>query len=321
MNGVTQGKLAENHTKCFIGSDIIASPQDRITRSHQLSSSIFLLALNLFDFVCLFYKSFVPKMSETLVFFLASAGGTGGVAKARSEHSRGASGLLATRTDLERLRVYCQKRGHRIYGTLEFSGRVGNKESVINDLRRFFAACRRQEKSPLIVYSGHGEERTGNWCLPNNGQITLDDIADLHRPPIDKSCRVLTIYADCCFSGQWVFENFRKRKPVIVWSAAGPSSEAHDGVFSAAVYEGNVSAKLELTRHRGLRSRYDSGSNGYVVEGITSRCLYCLGVLSHPKCSISCQDCRNRQCRFRIDGMRCAYKTLPDEPYCFGHQR
>ena len=54
-----------------------------------------------------------------------------------------------------------------------------------------------------IYYTGYGEEGTGNWCF-KDGTISFQDIFSLYK----EYCKgkVLCIFADCCYSGQWVLD-------------------------------------------------------------------------------------------------------------------
>merc|ERR1712228_344869 len=51
-----------------------------------------------------------------------------------------------------------------------------------------------------IYYTGHGEQGTGNWCF-SNGTISLLQILKAVRS-VNQDCDI-TLYADCCFSGNW----------------------------------------------------------------------------------------------------------------------
>ena len=55
----------------------------------------------------------------------------------------------------------------------------------------------------MIYYTGCGEEGTGNWCF-KDGVISLNDILSLYDKYLKK--RLLVIYADCSYSGQWVLD-------------------------------------------------------------------------------------------------------------------
>ena len=55
----------------------------------------------------------------------------------------------------------------------------------------------------MIYYTGWGEEGTGNWCF-KDGVISLNDILSLYDKYLKD--RLLVIYADCSYSGQWVLD-------------------------------------------------------------------------------------------------------------------
>ena len=57
--------------------------------------------------------------------------------------------------------------------------------------------------SAVLVYLGHSEEGTGNWCF-KDGTISFHEIFDLYR----KHCpgKLMSIITDCCYSGQWTID-------------------------------------------------------------------------------------------------------------------
>ena len=56
--------------------------------------------------------------------------------------------------------------------------------------------------SPVcLVYLGHSEKDTGNWCF-KDGTISFREIFDLYRRKCPEKC--LYIMPDCCHSGQWI---------------------------------------------------------------------------------------------------------------------
>ena len=55
----------------------------------------------------------------------------------------------------------------------------------------------------LIYYIGYGEEGTGNWCF-KDGTISFQDIFTLYKKYLKE--KLLCIYSDCCYSGQWVVD-------------------------------------------------------------------------------------------------------------------
>ena len=54
-----------------------------------------------------------------------------------------------------------------------------------------------------LVYLGHSEEGTGNWCF-KDGTISFQEIFDLYREHCPRKCLFIT--SDCCYSGQWVID-------------------------------------------------------------------------------------------------------------------
>ena len=55
----------------------------------------------------------------------------------------------------------------------------------------------------MIYYTGYGEEGTGNWCF-KDGTISFRDIFTLYKKYLKE--KLLVIYSDCCYSGQWVVD-------------------------------------------------------------------------------------------------------------------
>ena len=55
----------------------------------------------------------------------------------------------------------------------------------------------------FLVYLGHSEEGTGNWCF-KDGTISFHEIFALYR----KYCpgKSMAIMTDCCYSGQWTID-------------------------------------------------------------------------------------------------------------------
>ena len=55
----------------------------------------------------------------------------------------------------------------------------------------------------VLVYLGHSEEGTGNWCF-KDGAISFQEIFALYR----KHCsgKLMSIITDCCYSGQWTID-------------------------------------------------------------------------------------------------------------------
>ena len=55
----------------------------------------------------------------------------------------------------------------------------------------------------VVYYTGYGEEGTGNWCF-KDGVISFQDIFALYIKYYKG--KILYIFADCCYSGQWVVD-------------------------------------------------------------------------------------------------------------------
>ena len=55
----------------------------------------------------------------------------------------------------------------------------------------------------VLIYLGHSEEGTGNWCF-KDGTISFQEIFDLYRR--HHPGKLLSIIPDCCYSGNWVRE-------------------------------------------------------------------------------------------------------------------
>ena len=55
----------------------------------------------------------------------------------------------------------------------------------------------------FLLYLGHSEEGTGNWCF-KDGTISFQEIFSLYR----KHCpgKSMAIQTDCCYSGQWTID-------------------------------------------------------------------------------------------------------------------
>lgn len=99
------------------------------------------------------------------------------------------------------------------------------------------------EKYISLYYSGHGEENTGNWVF-KDGVITLQEVLDQISGPLDWV--KLTIYADCCYSGNWcrILEKGKVQKKckdleVYIWAAC-----AHDELATENVFTGLLKGQL-----------------------------------------------------------------------------
>jgi len=125
-----------------------------------------------------------------------------------------------------------------VFGTINVSGSSGGIEVVLDEIRKLFRRCEEVGASPMIYYTGYGDEGTGDWCFPD-GKLSFEKLISLHL-----SDKVLYIYSDTCFSGHWC------RKPplvnVKVFSASAAEKNAVEANFSKAFFEGDVDAYRAL---------------------------------------------------------------------------
>ena len=52
------------------------------------------------------------------------------------------------------------------------------KDEAVTKLKKLFSACKKDGTKPVLYYTGHGEEGTGNWCF-HDGTISIQEIKDL----------------------------------------------------------------------------------------------------------------------------------------------
>ena len=107
-----------------------------------------------------------------------------------------------------------------------------------------------------LIYLGHGEKDTGNWCF-KNGTISFQDIFDCYRRKCPE--KVLSIESDCSHSGQWVndcaklLDNFgivpcghraREHNVLIIVSAScRPDQTAMEPCFSMEGFDDGASVR------------------------------------------------------------------------------
>ena len=72
------------------------------------------------------------------------------------------------------------------------------KKDVREHIQEFFQKCQREDKKPMLYYTGHGQKKTGNWCC-SDGTITIEEIFGR----IPKGMEYPTIISDSCYSGRW----------------------------------------------------------------------------------------------------------------------
>ena len=123
-----------------------------------------------------------------------------------------------------------------LFNTLENMRHLKCKE-VIKQIKKFakFAedhGC----KGVCIYYTGHGEKDTGNWCF-SDGVVSLNQV--LKTIVVSTwGKRGITMYSDCCYSGNWALklQKHKKDASVLIKAASFPGNVAYDtsigGLFS-----------------------------------------------------------------------------------------
>ncbi|XP_075260981.1 uncharacterized protein LOC142352511 isoform X1 [Convolutriloba macropyga] len=80
------------------------------------------------------------------------------------------------------------------------------KSEATGHIRKFFEYCKANDFKPMLYYTGHGEENTGNWCF-SDGKLGFEDILNIIPAGMENP----TIICDTCYSGRWAYAvlNFR----------------------------------------------------------------------------------------------------------------
>lgn len=127
----------------------------------------------------------------------------------------------------------------------------------------------------MIWYTGHGEKKTGNWCL-QDGVISFEDIFNLYKEKFRG--KLLTIVSDCCYAGQWVhqcakeldklnikpYNNGAKEAKIVLKIIASCEADkiATDGAFIKDIVKlADGSIQFDL----------DKSTNGQTPHGIDTR--------------------------------------------------
>ena len=121
------------------------------------------------------------------------------------------------------------------------SNSVVGRDIVLEQIRHTAKTAKKDpdnRKYICLYYTGHGGENTGNWVF-KDGVITLQDLLDSFVQEEGTDAFGITIYADCCYSGQWC-EMLRKKKVqakckwmfLRIWAAADYDQLGTEMVFS-----------------------------------------------------------------------------------------
>ena len=84
--------------------------------------------------------------------------------------------------------------------------------AVLENLKRLFLDCMLHDVKPMVYYTGHGEQGTGNWCF-RDGTLGLEQITDCihgiktelatltsdNRKQVIPGCDYPMIFMDSCF--------------------------------------------------------------------------------------------------------------------------
>jgi len=187
----------------------------------------------------------MPKYGWS-VLCIGSAGHGNGQSKVKAT-----GGRLDTREDIKDAKKYFNGFSNVMcYGEYEVGGNIGSASECLEYISRFMSACKRDNVSPIIYYTGHGDDVRGNWCFPS-GTITFDDIVELYDK--HRSTKVPYILSDCCHSGHWAWDAARlKERTGDKWRVACASNHnklATNRVFAKACFNGDRTAQAALRAH------------------------------------------------------------------------
>ena len=116
-----------------------------------------------------------------------------------------------------------------------------------------------------IYYTGHGQEKTGNWCF-SDGVINLKQVLNAIFTSWGKIG--ITLYLDCCYSGNWAMELQKYQNKE--WSVE----------INAATFPGNVA--YDLPNGGMFTSKISSLNN----ESVSKRLYWCNGSVQYDEYSL-----------------------------------
>jgi len=171
---------------------------------------------------------------------VGSAGeGLCGQAKAET---KAASGWLSTDKDVEDCKTWFLSKfrsGSKVFSDFNLGTNAAKKDFVKQQIKELFEDCAANDLAPLIYYTGHGYQGSGNWVFKDGG-ISLDEIQSIWnstRPGWE-----VVIYSDCCHSGHWTAKaGSVSMKPTILSAAdTGDHGTATDRTFANAIFNNNA---------------------------------------------------------------------------------
>jgi hypothetical protein len=170
-----------------------------------------------------------PNFTKRYISFgLGSAGDHVLGSKKQKKLKKADGSFLSTHDDLEEMKAFAAK-CNEYGGYFNAEGNLGfDKATALKKISALVPYCNKKESTLILYYTGHGAERTGNWCFVD-GEISYSEVCASLRE-IQFGAYIIS---DCCFSGAWIHEA-TLQFPVI---AASSSSEvAYDGVFAKAFW-------------------------------------------------------------------------------------
>ncbi|KAL9953313.1 hypothetical protein ACROYT_G040711 [Oculina patagonica] len=93
--------------------------------------------------------------------------------------------------------------GSKLYNTVK--DLYLTKSRALEHISSLFDTCKRREVKPMLYYTGHGQNGTGNWCF-HDGTISIQEIVDL----LPEGTSYPMIFSDACYSGHWANFCFKK---------------------------------------------------------------------------------------------------------------
>jgi len=103
------------------------------------------------------------------------------------------------------------------------------KSTALGHIRRLFDTCKHNQVKPILYYTGHGENTTGNWCFAD-GTISIQEILDM-RP---EGSYYPIIFNDACYSGHWA--NFCLQKNITGFHCLAACLEYSNAVDTGGLY-------------------------------------------------------------------------------------
>jgi hypothetical protein len=130
-------------------------------------------------------------------------------------------------------------------GAVNVMGNAGSASATLDEVKKFFERCKRNDECPIIYYTGHGNDQ-GNWCFPR-GTISFEEIVEAN---VKSGANLVTLLCDCCHAGEWVYRSKTHKENVHVVGAAGGSRQdknlAYNRVFAQAAFKKEEAARSKL---------------------------------------------------------------------------